>query len=492
VKYPQQNSDSGRVSVSSKRDLEEFDSNLHKDEELHDAKKVKNNIGNNSTVLQESFSTNHHVDTDEPLDSFDKEVRRITNASPPPTHAPIFRNVNGNLVREETFAWPNQSNQSPTFSSYTTYPNARFSATNQNWIQPSPHPYVNYGYNNSYQYGLQQQHQQLVSPSLSHQQMIHQPAANYYNNYPSNYQYAPNKPSLTPSPNELQRIEQPKRVSFVTSETRQSPNEIYKQIEKHLNASVPKYEYGVEPIQPSRIRTSENLNLDKLNELKRVLNHYPHLIREAKVMDSPKKNSEEKLQIAYQEQPKVTIHKLSDLIMRSKSSSEEKLNYTIDRATQYEQKQTNQHSCCGCSHSPKYELEPLQRQKSEEINKEALEIFAKVNEIVKSSKFAEPTISPNPQLDEPIISLQTEKPTILQHTVEQIALSQIEEQITLPQIEEQITLPQIEEQITLSQKEESITLPQIEKQIIIERPNSVSGLIEDQIKSNFKLVLKKF
>ncbi len=445
VKYPQQNSDSGRVSVSSKRDLEEFDSNLRKDEELHDAKKVKNSIGNNSTVLQESFSTNHHVDNDEPLDSFDKEVRRITNASPPPTHEPIFRNVNGNLVREETFTWPNQSNQSPSFSSYTTYPNARFSATNQNWIQPSPHPYGNYGYNNSYQYGVQQQqqhqHQQLVSPSLSHQQMIHQPVANYYNNYPSNYQYAPNKAPLTPSPNELQRIEQPKRVSFVTSETRQSPNEIYKQIEKHLNASVPKYEYGVEPIQPSRIRTSENLNLDKLNELKRVLNHYPYLIREAKVVDSPKKNSEEKLQIAYQEQPKVTIHKLSDLIMRSKSSSEEKLNYTIDRATQYEQKQTDHHSCCGCSHAPKYELEPLQSQKNEEINREALEIFAKVNEIVNSSKLAEPTSSPNPQLDEPVISLPIEKPTILEHTEEQIALPQIEEPIIIQRptlIEDQI------------------------------------------------------
>ena len=66
MKYPQQNSDSGRVSVSSKRDLEEFDSNLRKDEELHDAKKVKNSIVNNSTVLQESFSTNHQVDNDEP------------------------------------------------------------------------------------------------------------------------------------------------------------------------------------------------------------------------------------------------------------------------------------------------------------------------------------------------------------------------------------------------------------------------------------------
>jgi hypothetical protein len=65
-------------------------------------------------------------------------------------------------------------------------------------------------------------------------------------------------------------------------------------------------------------------------------------------------------------------------------------------------------------------------------------------EIVNSSKLAETRSSPNPQLDEPIISLQIEKPTILQQTVEQIAL------------------------------------PQKEEQIIIERPT----LIEDQIKSN--------
>ena len=275
-----------------------------------------------STILHESFGANHHGEIDEPLDSTDKEVRQITNPSPPPTHEPIFRNVNGNLVREETFTWPNIS---PTFPSYGSYPNARYSATNtsQNWIS-SPQPYVDYGYN-SYPYGVHHQHQQVLSPTLNNHQSY--PAANYFNNY----QYTPVK-STSPAPIEIQRIEQPKRVSFVSSEIQQTSNEIYKQIEKHLNASVPKYEYNVEPIQPNRVKTSENLNLGKLNELKRVLNFYPHLIREAKVVDQSQRPMEDELQIIYQDKQdyqdfdrNVTIHKLSDLIMRSKSSSEEKL-----------------------------------------------------------------------------------------------------------------------------------------------------------------------
>ena len=241
--------------------------------------------------------------------------------------------------------------------------------------------YPNYSFNAGQQY----QQPKVVTPTINYPQ--YQQKQQQQPIYPSSNKYQiPNQQANVARVNE-----QTKRVSFTSNESqsRISPEQVYKQVERHLNASNDRYEYDVQPIEPNRVRTSEKLDVEKLNELKRVLNYYPHLIKEAKVVDrnSLHRNGEDEIEIAYHDSkinenyasPQVQMYKLSDLIMRSKSSSQENLN---NKATQYENGSSLNEQCGSCAHSQTHETETT---KSEETNREALDIFRKVDELVRSA-----------------------------------------------------------------------------------------------------------
>lgn len=361
VKYPQSNNYS-----HTKRGLQENSSSLIvEDESLLNIKKNKNQ----TVSLHSHHSLSHPLE--DHLDKYDKEVRNITNRTPSPDYVPIktptptYKTVRGNLVREDNSGWVDQQN-------VPTYPNSY--TQNQNHAQ-SPPTFINYSYNG---YPYQQQPQQ-PNP------------AQHLQPYPANYGYQQqlahqgHPPTATEAsyPNAREQ-HQPRKVSFETNEhhSKLNNNDIYKRVERHLNATIDKYEYNVAPIVPNRARTAEELNMEKLDELKRVLNYYPYLIKEAKVVTSGSRlhnnvEEEEELQIGYHDHRnehmddhKVQVYKLSDLIMRSKSNSNDKLNEQMHKSTQYDD--------ANKSHETTH-----QATQSDEVNREALDVFRKVDELVK-------------------------------------------------------------------------------------------------------------
>ena len=426
VKYPN-NAESGRLSAATKRNLE-TNSKPHETPDLtNDVKKIKTVQKTGLEEIREQVPTESNEEADEAEEALaaDKEVKRITNGA----------------------ASDAELNPEPIVSQYTS-PNQVVQQQNGiNWIpqpymQQQAHEYANYRYDN-YQYIQQPDPRaisQNVSPSVTHPQYFNVSEYNPYA-YPATYSYNNSRviytpqpqPSINISPNfvqaqqktnfkpaELPLIHTPKPAELPLI---QSPVE--NSLANNNNIYVNQYQYQE---MANSIRRQEN-------GLKTMSPHYPYIFQEQRITDSvqyndnsmalaasrplaPEYNSPENIRYfptgneLHDLERSVNIYKLSDLIIKSKSNSGEKLNTLSeqdksDKSTQCEKTATSQlnevnnynrnevaspcsccsHQKCDTSHSNTDQNIFIDTDiiRKIEIYKQAAEVYNKIDEIMKSA-----------------------------------------------------------------------------------------------------------